>query len=103
MLVVVKDVDRERAFEVSAVHDQEPVEALATDGADPSLDERVRAGRTHGCADRPDALAAEDLVERRRELAVAVVDQEPDRLRAIDEGLDDCAPAGSPTRRSGSR
>src|SRR5436190_11332493 len=91
MLVVVTDVERENAFEVSAAHDQEPVEALAPDGADPSFDERVRAGRPHGCADRPDALEAEDLVERRRELAVTVMDQEPDRLRAIGKGLDDVA------------
>jgi hypothetical protein len=91
MLVVVTDVDRKDPFEVSAVHDKEPVEALAADGADPPFDERVRAGCPHGCADRPDALGAEHLVERRRELAVAVMDQEPDRLHAVDERLDDVA------------
>jgi len=63
MLVVVTDVDRENSFEVPAVHDQEPVETLAAYGADPSFDERVRAGCPHGCADRPDALGAEHLVE----------------------------------------
>ena len=36
-------------------------------------------------------LGAEHLVEGGRELAVAVVDQEPDRLRPVDERLDDVA------------
>jgi hypothetical protein len=35
MFVVVTDVDREDSFEVSSVHDQDPVETFATDGADP--------------------------------------------------------------------
>jgi len=35
MLVVMTDVDREDSFEVLSVHDQDPVETLATYGADP--------------------------------------------------------------------
>src|SRR5439155_20170237 len=77
-VLVVPDVKREDAFELASVHDQNPVATLATYGADPALDERVRAGRSHGCADCTDALGAKDFVERRGELAVAVVDQEPD-------------------------
>jgi hypothetical protein len=88
VFVVMADVDREDSFEVAAVHDQEPVETLATDGADPAFDEGVRAGRAHWCADCPDAVGPEHLVERRGELAVAVVDQEPNRLRPVDERLD---------------
>src|SRR5215211_1108949 len=87
MLVVMADVDREDSFEVASVHDQDPVETLATDCADPPFDEGVRAGRAHRGADRPDAFGAEHLVGG-RELAVAIVDQEPDRLRSFDEGLD---------------
>ena len=89
MPVVVADVSGKNSFEVPAVHDQDPVEALAADSADPPFDERVRAGRSHWCPDRADALGAEHLVESSRELAVAVVDQEPDRLLALDEGFDD--------------
>ena len=48
MLVVMTDVDREDSFEVPSIHDQDPVKTLATDGADPPFDERVRAGRV-GC------------------------------------------------------
>ncbi len=72
MLVVVGDVNRKDSFQVAAVHDQKPVETLTTDGADPAFDERVGARRPYRCADRPDALGAEHLVKRRRELAVAV-------------------------------
>ena len=89
MLVVVADVGREDSFEVASVHDQDPVEALAAYGADPPFDEGVRAGRPERCADDPDAVGAEHLVERRRELAVAVVEQESDRFRSFDEPLDD--------------
>ena len=83
MFVVVTDVDPEDAFEVPSVHDQDPVEAFATDCADPPFDERVRARCAYGCADRPDAVGAEHLIEGRRELAVTVVDQEPDGRRSL--------------------
>ena len=88
MLVVVGDVNRKDSLPVAAVHDQKPVETLTTDGADPPFDERVRARRAYGCADCPDADGAEDLVKRRRELAVAVMDQKPNRLRPIDKRFD---------------
>jgi hypothetical protein len=40
-------VDAEHVLEVAAVHDQDPVEALATEGADPTLGAGVRVrGRT---------------------------------------------------------
>jgi hypothetical protein len=89
MLVVMTDVDREDAFEVPSIDDQDPVETLAAYGADPPFDEGVRAGRAHGCADRPDGLGSEHLVEPSCELAVAVVDQKADWLRPVDERLDD--------------
>ncbi len=91
MLFVVADIDRKDSFQVPTVDDQEPIETLAADGADPPFGERVRARRAYGCADRPDAVGAEDLVKRRRELAVAVTDQKPNRLRPIDKRLDDVA------------
>jgi hypothetical protein len=77
--VEVVDVAREDSFEVAAVEDQEPIEALTADGADPPLRVRVRLGCAHRCSDDPDRFGAEDLVEGGSELAVAVMDQEPDR------------------------
>jgi hypothetical protein len=84
MCVVVLDVGREDSFEVAAVEDQEPVEALAADAADPAFGEGVRAGCANGCPDDPDRFGAEHLVEGGGELAVAIVDQETDRLRPVD-------------------
>src|SRR5712691_9316752 len=91
MLVVMTNVDREGALEVPSIQDQDPIEALAADGADPPLDERVRAGSPYGRADCSDAVGTEHLIERRGEFAVAIVDQKPDRLRPFDERLDDVA------------
>ncbi len=68
-----------------AACDQEPVETVAADGPDPALGERVGVWRTKRRADDLDALAFEDVVEGAAELAVAVADQEPDRLGPIQE------------------
>jgi len=72
MRVVVVDVDAKDTFKLSAAADQEPVEAVAADGAHPALGERVRLRRPAGGADDLDALAAENIVEGVAELAVAV-------------------------------
>ena len=48
MLVVMTNVDPEDAFEVPSVHDQDPVETFATDGADPPFDEGVRPRCVYG-------------------------------------------------------
>ena len=79
MLVVVPDIRREAMVEVAAAEDQQPVEALATDAADPALRVRSRLRRPHRRLDHPDPLEAEDLVELTGELAVAITDQEPPR------------------------
>jgi hypothetical protein len=60
-----------------AAADQEPVEAVAADGAGPAFGECVRLRGAKRGADDLDALAAEDLVECATELAVAAVNQEP--------------------------
>ena len=81
--VVVTHIDAKEPLELSAVEDEEPVEALAPDGADPSFGERVRPRCTKRGANDLDAFAAEDLVEGATELAVAVVDQEPGQYRSL--------------------
>jgi hypothetical protein len=70
-------------LELSPACDQEPVEAVATGGADPALGEGIRVRSPERCADDLDALASEDIVEGAAELTVAVVDQEPNRCRAF--------------------
>lgn len=76
MAVVMSDVDTQHAFEVSAVHDQEPVEAFAAHGSDEAFSDRVRSRRSHRRLDDADAFASEDGVKIPAELAVAVADQE---------------------------
>jgi hypothetical protein len=83
-LVVVAAVDAEDALEMAAAEDQDPVEAVGPDSANPALRKRVRVRvRVRSLNRRPDdldALAAEDLVEGVAEPAVAIVDEESERL-----------------------
>ncbi len=85
--VVVLRVDAEDMLELSAACDQEPIETVAADRADPAFGEGVRVRRPKRRADDLDALALEDVVEGEAELAVAVVDQEPGRPRPLRERL----------------
>jgi hypothetical protein len=75
--VVVLDVAPQDRFEVAAAEDEEPVETFGADRADEPLGVGVRFGCAHGRGDDLDAFAAEHLVERQGELAVAIADQEP--------------------------
>ena len=72
------------SFEVAAVEDQQPVEALGTHGSDEALGDRVRFGRADRRPDDLDAFAAEDGVEVSRELAVAIADQAAGSAVALD-------------------
>jgi hypothetical protein len=79
VLVVVAAVDAEHVFEVASAEDQDPVETVGSDGADPAFGEGVRVRRLNRCPDHFDAVGVEDLVERVAELAVSIVDEEPER------------------------
>jgi hypothetical protein len=81
--VVVVDVDAEDVLELFAARDQEPVEAVAANGPDPPFGERVRVWCPKRGADDLDRLASEDVVEGAAEFTVAVVDEKPDRRRAL--------------------
>ncbi len=86
LAVVVVDVDTKHSFEVAAVEDQQPVEALGAHGSDEALCDRVRFGRADRRPDDLDAFAAEDGVEVTSELAVAIADQEANRRRSLRQG-----------------
>jgi hypothetical protein len=85
LAVVVGRVDAEGPLEVTAAQDQQPVEALGSDGADETLGVGVCLWRPDRRVDDLDAFAAEDLVEGGGELAVAVVDQEAHALEDVAE------------------
>src|SRR5262249_53130501 len=57
----------------------------STDGADEAFGVGVSLRRADRCFDHGDAFAAEDLVERAAELAVAVMDQEAHPLEDAGE------------------
>src|SRR6266511_1460312 len=76
VLVVTPDVGDEHVLEVAAAEDQQPVEALAADAADPALGMGARLRRPYRRFDDVDAFGAEDLVELAAELAVSITDQE---------------------------
>jgi hypothetical protein len=75
-LRVVVDEHTQDALQVTAVKDQQPVEALDADGSDEPLGDGVCLRRRHGRLHDADATAAEHLVERAGVLGVAVADQE---------------------------
>ncbi len=56
MGVVVVDVDLQHTFEVAPADDEQPVQALSAQAAEPALRDRVRPGRAHRGAEDPDAL-----------------------------------------------
>ncbi len=74
MGVVVIDVDVQDTLKLLAAAYQEPIEAVAADGADPAFGERVCLRCAKRGADDLDAFASEDLVEGAAEFTVAVVD-----------------------------
>ena len=85
-LVVVLNEDGQDGFEVALVADQQPVQALGSDGADPSLGVGVGPRRLDGGSDDAGVLSGEDLVEAGHELGVAVTDQELDVFVVVGQG-----------------
>src|SRR6266550_6042002 len=83
MPVVVTGIDAKHVLELAAAEDEQPVEALATHAADPTLGVCVRVRRLHGCADHGDPFALEDIIAATAELRVAIVDKEAEPLLAI--------------------
>jgi hypothetical protein len=60
--VVVLDVDMEDVLELPAAYDQQPVETVAADRANPALREGVRVRRLERRADDLNTLAPEDVI-----------------------------------------
>src|SRR6266545_2926862 len=77
MLVEMPDVRGEHVVEVAAAEDQQSVEALVANAADPAFSVRSRLRRPYRRFDHLDAFAAKDLVEVTSELAVAVTNEKP--------------------------
>jgi hypothetical protein len=75
MPVIVPNVGLEHRPQVGFVVDQHPVGALGPYGAYPTFGVTVRPGRPRRGLHDPYAVAGQDIVERGRELCVAVPDK----------------------------
>jgi len=82
-LVVMPDELGHHVSEVATTKDQEVIERFSTYGSHPSFGEGVRPRSAERSLDNLDALSPQDLVEARRELGVAVTEQEPGSEFAI--------------------
>ena len=77
VVVVVLGVLGQHGCGVPLSEDQGAVEEFAADAADEAFGDRVGPRRPHRCLDDADVDGGEDRVECRRELGVAVTDEEP--------------------------
>jgi hypothetical protein len=75
MAVVVPDVDPKDLLKATAADDQQPVQALGTDGPNPPLREGVGVGRLHRRDQHLGALRPEHVVEPTAELRVTVTNK----------------------------
>jgi hypothetical protein len=64
VLLGVAAVDAEYLFDVAAAEDEDSVEAVGAEGADPALGEGVGVRRLNRRLDYLDAFGPEDLVKR---------------------------------------
>jgi hypothetical protein len=80
VLVVAQDLPQ-----TALVPDEGAVQELAAASSDPSLGNRVHAGRLHVAQHGPDPGVGEDRVERGGEVRAAVADHELDPVRLIAE------------------
>jgi hypothetical protein len=81
----VLDGHAQDTLKLPAAADEEPVETVAADSADPTFGERVCLRRAKRGPDDLDPLTLEDLVEGTAELAVTVMDQKAGRCRSLGE------------------
>jgi len=86
MAVVVLDIEVQDVKKLPPPGDQEVVQALLAYGANPALGDGVGVGGLDRRHDDLGADRAPDVVEGSGELAVSVVDQEPDGRGIVFEG-----------------
>jgi hypothetical protein len=85
------NVAAQNANQLLAADDEQLIQALPADRADPAFGDRVGVGRLHRRADDLGAGRAPHVVERPGELGVAVADQELARAGLFVENGDEVA------------
>ena len=86
MAVVVLDIEVQDVKELPPPGDQEVVQALPAYGANPALGDGIGVRRLNRRADDLGTEPVPDVIEGPSELAVSVVDQEPDGRGIVFEG-----------------
>jgi hypothetical protein len=76
MGIVVLEVHAKHLVQVPATHNEQPVQALGTDGMNPPLCVGIGVGRLHRRHQHLGALRAEHVVEATAELRVTIANQE---------------------------
>jgi hypothetical protein len=77
VLVVMRHVRGKDVLEAGAANDEDPIEALAADAADPAFGVRPRLRRSDRRLDHKYALGAEDFVEVAGEFGVSITEEKP--------------------------
>ena len=85
MAIVVVYEDSDGSFEMLAIQDKQPVETFVSDGSHETLGDGIRLRCPKRRPHDLDPFCSKHLVETRRELLIAVPDQEPERLRPTGE------------------
>ena len=86
LLYVVCDVRPEHSLQVPTTVDQDVVEVLSADGPHEPLRDCIRPRCADRRSDDPNALGAENLFERPRELGVPVAKEEPNTRQPLVDG-----------------
>src|SRR2546428_12902856 len=86
---------------MAAVPDQDPVQTLGPNAAHPAFRIRGRTRSPDRSLHDPYAVGRERGVEAGHEFGIPVADQQLDLGGSLPAQWPGCAPAGSPTRRSG--
>jgi hypothetical protein len=91
------DIGPQDTDKLLAADDQQLVQALPADRADPTLGDGIGVGRLHRCADDLGTGRAPHVIERPGELGVPVADQELERGGlVIEDGGDVTSLLGNP-------
>src|SRR5580658_8972056 len=87
LVVVVLDVGGEQVVKVPGAEHHDTVETFGADRADPALGVGIGSWRSPRGADDLDSFGLEDLIERRPEAVVAIMDDESHRFGAPFSGF----------------
>jgi hypothetical protein len=85
LLVVVIDIVPKYSFEMSMAEDEDAVQAFSPNCPHPTFSVGIGPRGSDRRLDDSDPFRSEDLVESRRELCVAIPDQELDRSTSVRE------------------